>query len=190
MITLWLRELSTHNNGYSLDKKFDLDDYTSSQDMLDELFEYTKESIEEIDSENLNYYNFEEWMITDYEFEDNIFSFIIGDYDSLDKLLELNEALSDLDNGDKIKYIALINNGYEHNDAMDNIEDCIIFEVENTFHPMSDLAYDFVEDGYFGDVPENIKIYLDYEKMGRDLEINGTFIQVDYEGNSYIVEIL
>lgn len=190
MITLWLRELSTHNNGYSLDKKFDLDDYSSSQDILDELFEYTKETIEEMDPENLDYYNFEEWMITDYEFEDNIFSMTIGEYDSIDKLLELNDALSELNTSDKIKYIALLDTGYEHSDAMEHIEDCIIFDIEDRFNPMSDLAYEFVEQEYFGDVPEHIKIYLNYEKIGRDLEINGTFQRVDFEGNCYIVEII
>ena len=190
MITLWLRELSTHNNGYSLDKKFDLDDYSSSQDILDELFEYTKETIKELDPENFDYYNFEEWMITDYELEDGYISLKIGEYDSIDNLLAINESLSDLTDDDKIKYIALLERGYDHEQTLDRFEDCYIYSVESSHSAMSDLAYDFVEEGMFGEIADNIKGYIDYDKIGRDLEMNGTFEQVDYEGSCYLVEIV
>ena len=151
MITIWLRELSTHNNGFSLDKKFDLDDYSSSSDILEELFAYTKETIEDIDPENLDYYNFEEWMITDYELEDGYISLKIGEYDSIDNLLTINGSLNDLTDDDKIKYIALLERGYDHEQALDRFEDCYVYSVEDRYNPMSDLAYDFVEEGIFGE---------------------------------------
>jgi len=188
MITIYLREHSTHNNGYSLDKRFDLNDYTNSKEILNELFAYTKEKITELDSD-LDYYNFEEWLITDYEFEDNSLHFTIGEYDSIDKLLSINESLNDLSNDDKIKYIALLEQGYSHDQTLEKFDDCIIYEVENSYSAMSDLAYDFIENGFFGEVSESIKMYLDYDKIGRDLEINGDFILVEYLDSCYLVEI-
>ena len=189
MITIWLRELSTYNNGYSIDKQFDLDDYVSSNDILAELFTYTKEKIEELDPKNLEYYNFEEWMISDYELDDGYISMKIGEYDSIDTLLEINESLTSFTDDDKVKYIALLERGYDHEEAIDRFEDCNIYQVEDRYNPMTDLAYDFVEEGYFGEILDSIKIYLDYEKIGRDLEMNGTYEQVDYDANCYLVEV-
>lgn len=43
-----------------------------------------------------------------------------------------------------------------------------------------DVAYQVVnESGLLDGVPETIKGYFDYEAYGRDIDIEGTFIQVD-----------
>jgi antirestriction protein len=34
---------------------------------------------------------------------------------------------------------------------------------------MEDFAYDLVEQGAFGEIPDSIANYLDYEKIARDL---------------------
>ena len=45
---------------------------------------------------------------------------------------------------------------------------------------MSDVAYQVVNDcGLFDGVPEALKEYFDYEAYGRDMDIEGTFIQID-----------
>ena len=38
---------------------------------------------------------------------------------------------------------------------------------------LEDVAYDLVEEGCFGELSETIKGYLDYEKLARDLSIDG-----------------
>lgn len=49
---------------------------------------------------------------------------------------------------------------------------------------MEDVAYQAVnESGLLDGVPEQVKMYFDYEAYGRDMEINGTFIQID---NSFV----
>ena len=49
---------------------------------------------------------------------------------------------------------------------------------------MEDVAYQVVNDcGLLDGVPEEVKIYFDYEAYGRDLDINRTFIQID---NSFV----
>lgn len=47
----------------------------------------------------------------------------------------------------------------------DNIE-VDIYEVDS----MKDLAEQFVEEGLFGEIPESIRYYLDYDLIARDLE--------------------
>lgn len=38
---------------------------------------------------------------------------------------------------------------------------------------MEDVAYEMVEEGLFGTIPEALQSYIDYEKLGRDLEHEG-----------------
>ena len=51
------------------------------------------------------------------------------------------------------------------NDDPDSL-DVDIYEVDN----MKDLAEQFVEEGLFGEIPESIRYYLDYDLIARDLE--------------------
>ena len=37
---------------------------------------------------------------------------------------------------------------------------------------MKDIAEQFVEEGLFGEIPENIQHYLDYEKIAYDLSMD------------------
>ncbi|EMW6366167.1 antirestriction protein ArdA, partial [Enterococcus faecium] len=42
---------------------------------------------------------------------------------------------------------------------------------------MSDVAYFLiVEAGDFGEVPEHLKTYIDFDACGRDLEIGGNYL--------------
>ena len=51
---------------------------------------------------------------------------------------------------------------------------------------MTDVAEQMVDEyGYLNDVPENLRCYIDYEKMGRDLAIEGTFL----EGGGFFIEV-
>lgn len=41
---------------------------------------------------------------------------------------------------------------------------------------MEDVAYNYIEEtGALRDMPENLQFYFDYEALGRDMEINGSF---------------
>lgn len=49
---------------------------------------------------------------------------------------------------------------------------------------MSDVAYQVINDyGLLDGVSETLKRYFDYEAYGRDMDIEGTFIQID---NSFV----
>ena len=57
--------------------------------------------------------------------------------------------------------------GYGHFDVMDDPE-----SVEIDLYAVSglrDLAEQFVEEGLFGEIPESLQFYIDYEAIARDL---------------------
>ena len=121
---------------------------------------------------------YEEFFITDYE---NDYDYAVGEYDNLEDLNEKAETLEAIDDYQMEIIKALISEGgYDLGEAIDKADDCIYFPDCND---MSDVAYQLVEEGIFLEVPENIKCYLDYDAIGRDLNIEGTFYRTE---NGYI----
>ena len=60
------------------------------------------------------------------------------------------------------------------------------YTIWNDCINMADVAQTMVEEcEYFGNISEQLQCYIDYEKMGRDLAIEGTFL----EGDGYFIEI-
>lgn len=49
-----------------------------------------------------------------------------------------------------------------------------IYEIDS----LRDLAIQFVEEGLFGDIPERIQSYLDYDAIGRDLGMDYTETEI------------
>ena len=37
---------------------------------------------------------------------------------------------------------------------------------------MRDLAIEFVDEGFFGDIPERLQFYIDYDAIARDLSVD------------------
>ena len=112
----------------------------------------------------------DEYFISDYECE---FSHMhINEYESLSKLNGIAEKLEDLDDYKLKELQAIIES--EYNDiaeALDILEEeCFIFYEA---FDLEELAEMFIEDEIFGNIPENIKRYIDYEKFARDLKYDG-----------------
>ena len=61
-----------------------------------------------------------------------------------------------------------------------------LFEDIDIYYDMSfeDLAWQFIEDGLFGDIPEHLENYLDIQLMARDLSFDHNQISV---GNNSII---
>lgn len=58
-------------------------------------------------------------------------------------------------------------------EMMENIENITVYEnVED----MSDIARNFVLWGLYGTVPEKLRDYIDYERLGNDIKIEGDFV--------------
>jgi len=63
-------------------------------------------------------------------------------------------------------------------------EDVELYEVSS----FEQLAEQFVDEGLFGDIPDNIANYIDYEKIGRDLSFDG-YYEVEIDGATYIYRV-
>ncbi|QOY52739.1 antirestriction protein ArdA [Candidatus Sulfurimonas baltica] len=166
MITIYIREHGTHNRGWSFDFNADLNNYTSSESLLEDLYEYTREKIE---ANGLTYEDeMEEWLITDWEIDNSDFNMQFDEYFNLDKLIEINAKMNEL-NETEIKLVsALMNNGSTFQEAIESYEDTYYFEGT-----LEDWAYEMVEEGLFGNINEKLMFYIDYQKLARDLSYEG-----------------
>lgn len=124
----------------------------------------------------------EEYTIQDYEAP-----FEIKEYDSpfeLNKLAKRIEEMSDHEKED-LQYVL---------QAVEDVKEALKilesgdYRIYTNCHSMEDVAMAIVEElGVLDNVPENLRYYFDYEKLGRDLEIDGSFY---YVGNGVYVEII
>lgn len=110
--------------------------------------------------------NDEEHFITDYEAP-----FKIEEYDSITDLNTLAAELEDMDDDDVTKAVFLVNEqGYDFKDAIAKVDDV-------DYYPgltLKDLAEQFVDEGLFGEIPEKIQCYLDFDAIARDLGFDYT----------------
>jgi antirestriction protein len=89
------------------------------------------------------------------------------------------EAIGDWDENQKQKVIiAVWECGYSFTLGQDDPDDLDvdIYEVDT----MRDLALQFVDEGLFGDIPDHLQNYIDYDAMARDLAID--YSQTDVAG--------
>lgn len=122
---------------------------------------------------------YEEYFISDYECD-----FLkIGEYDSIDELNEIAEALDDLDEYEETIVKALMDDGYDLEEALNKKDDCRLWDTDD----MADIAEEYYYECYApnNNVPDFIERYIDFDAMGRDMSFEGCFIE--YEGQ--IVEV-
>ena len=88
--------------------------------------------------------------------------------ESFNELKDLLDFIDCNDEDDIEKAIAIKNEGYAQ-----SLDDALSWHDNNYFSEYqsdSDLGYYMVDEGLMGDVPENIKSYLDYEKIGKEMK--------------------
>ncbi|MED3499083.1 antirestriction protein ArdA [Brevibacillus agri] len=109
----------------------------------------------------------EEYAIHDYEAPSHI-----SEYDNV---FEINEIAAVLARYDSKIVIAL-------SECLDNLQEVVrllergdysaYFDVDN----LCDVAEEMVDAGYFGPIPPSISCYIDYEKIARDLKMDGWYM--------------
>ena len=89
----------------------------------------------------------------------------------------LLQAAEKWDEHEKRKAIIAVGEcGYTFDPAHEDPDE---FEIEiHEIDSLRDLAIQFVDDGLFGDIPERIQSYLDYDAIARDLGIEYTQTQI------------
>lgn len=93
------------------------------------------------------------------------------------------DIVNEWDEDDKIKVIIAVGeNGYNfdlNKDAPDEF-DVDLYQIDS----LKELAEQFAEEGLFGDIPERLRNYLDYDAIARDLAMDYNEISVD--GTNYV----
>lgn len=164
MLKIFISNLKEYNNGK----------------IIGEWVSLPCEGLEEVLNKISNNGN-DELFISDYETD--ISNLKISEYDDI---LQLNEIAEEIDNLSDDEVIALQAYLEQYNDIEQALEEVrqgnyrIYYNCDN----MEDVAYQAVnESGLLDGVPEQVKMYFDYEAYGRDMDINRTFIQID---NSFV----
>lgn len=80
---------------------------------------------------------------------------------------------------DLIKMVLIVGDGNDLEYAFSNYEDCQLYELDS----YKELAEQFCDEGLFGDIPEHLINYIDYEAMGLDLRYDYSECVVD--GTTY-----
>lgn len=81
------------------------------------------------------------------------------------------EAVDDWDEDRKQRYIIAVGEcGYVHDQVADDHDggDIDIYRVES----LRELAELFVDEGLYGDIPDTLQFYIDYDAIARDLAVD------------------
>jgi len=152
MIKVFITNLAKYNEGYLIGDWITL---PLPEEELDEV-------IEKILGDD------EEYFITDYECE----FMEVPEYYNLHKLNELAEQLDNLDEYEQKKVKAILEWGAcsSLEDAIDRVDN---FNLQEDIEDYEDLGSYYVYDSGIYDIPDNIKWYIDLERFGRDLAMDG-----------------
>jgi antirestriction protein len=117
-------------------------------------------NLEEVISEILG--QDEEYFIADHE----DCPFPVSEHDSPYRLNEYAEKCDSLTDHDlaRLKFL-MDNHSYSSEEAIEKYDDV-------SFYPnmtLRQLAEEFIEEGIFGEIPESITSYIDYDAIARDL---------------------
>ena len=96
---------------------------------------------------------------------------------------EFFDATDEWNDNQKIYYIIAVGEcGYSHDQAKDDPTDIEIdiYELDS----LKELAEQFVDEGLFGDIPERLQFYLDFDLIARDLGFDYT--ETNIAGNNLI----
>jgi antirestriction protein len=143
---------------------------------IDNIENETVDSLHEKIQEMLNstpdkYSSKEEWAIHDHE---GFGGFKISEYEGLESLIKKAELTEE--HGDIIGEFA------EHVGIkdLDDVESQFEEAYQGAFDSLEDYAYKFTEDtGGLQDCPEHLRNYIDFESMGRDMELGGDIFTID-----------
>lgn len=95
------------------------------------------------------------------------------------------EAAEDWDEDDKTRYIIAVGEcGYSHEQVADDPSqiDMTLYEQSS----MKELAEQFVDEGLFGEIPEQLRNYIDYEAIARDLSMD--YSEISIAGTHFIFQ--
>lgn len=130
-------------------------------------------------------YVYEEYAIHDYEAP-----FEINEYVNIYKLNELAQQLEELEDYQKKEVeLLLATNEVTFEESLDAVQgQGIEYKIYYNCTSMADVAYNIYEEtGMINNIPEELQHYIDWDRLGKDMEIEGNFY---YVGNNVYVELI
>lgn len=88
--------------------------------------------------------------------------------------------LEDLDEQEKAALFAILSLGYNLDQALEKIEDATLFRGR-----LEDAAEELFDEIYLGEIPENLRAYIDYERFARDCELSGDMSEFEFAGETW-----
>ena len=167
---VYITDLEAYNNGHLVGAWYEL---PMNEDLLAESIENELQKGKKICNST---HHHEEYFITDYECD----YMKIEEYQSLTKLNEIAEKIENL-NDEEITGVKLMLENHIVNsidEAIENLDNMICTGESK----MEDIAYNYIEEsGALQNMPESLQGYFDYEALGRDMGIEGSYFR-DGEG--------
>ena len=161
ILSIWYGNLEAYNNGALRGQWIDFE-------------EMDRDEIEEV-MNKISRNGRDECMIFDYESRCGI---DVEEYASIEELFEIYEICENIIDqyGDECgEYAIKTFCDYYGAKYLTDIEH-YDFYFYSECYTMADVAFEVVDQcGYLDEMPENLRSYFDYEKFGRDLDIEGHF---------------
>lgn len=126
---------------------------------------------------------YEEFFFSDW---DCALPFELGEYPSILEINDIAERVEALETHEQ-DVLEVIMEEYTSNveDALQIVEDGN-YTTWDGCCSMADVAEAMANEyGYLNDIPNNLQYYIDFERWGRDIDIEGTFLN----GNGFFVEV-
>ncbi|CFX24020.1 conserved protein of unknown function [Candidatus Filomicrobium marinum] len=94
------------------------------------------------------------------------------------------EAANDWDDEQKLRFVIAVGEcGYSFDPAT---VDPYGFEIDLYYvDTLRDLAEEFVDEGLYGEIPQHLARYIDYEAIARDLSVDFAIIEIDERRLAY-----
>ena len=172
--SIYVASLSDYNAGIHHGQWIDcLDDSDSVQDQIAAMLAESPTAREEGRRA-------EEWAIHDHG---GFYGLGIGESADIEELCALAVAIEE--HGQPFAaYWDYSASGVSVENAVERFQDAF----EGVYDSMTDYAEDYAESaGLLDSMPENLRYYFDYERFGRDMEINGDVFAVRVEGGGLAV---
>lgn len=172
MLKIYVANLGKYNEGELVGEWLTL---PATDEELEKLFIDIKVAHYNEDGDYIPYYEengiiYEEVAIHDYETD--ITNLKINEYTNITELNETAEEIDELGDNEFETLNAIIEaTGYDLEDALKEVGNATFYNGCT----LEDVAEELVNNGCFGNIPDGISYYIDYEAIARDLRLDNYY---------------
>ena len=117
-----------------------------------------------------------EWAIHDTELP-----FQVDEHEDLFELEKVGKIWNSISDYEQAAFCCLVDDGYTLTEALEEYQNRSVLVADS----YEDLAYQFVEDGLFGEIPHQILNLIDYKAIARDLYYD--YQEYEYKNTTFFI---